>query len=83
MIQVLVLTPCMLNEIKHLIPPSPPKKKKLRENHKGEVSDTSSPEKKTSDYFFYRGNCVRTIVAGKIRSLRKLDGKPNANQTPT
>lgn len=82
MIQVLVLTPCMLHEIDHLIPPSQ-KKKKLRENHKGEVSDTSSPEKKTSDYFFYRGNCVRTIVAGKIRSLRKLDGKPNANQTPT
>lgn len=82
MIQVLVLTPCMLNEIKHLIPPSPPKKK-LRENHKGEVSDTSSPEKKPPTIFFYRGNCVRTIVAGKIRSLRKLDGKPNANQTPT
>lgn len=82
MIQVLVLTPCMLNEIKHLTPP-PPKKKELRENHKGEVSDTSSSEKKTSDYFIYRGNCVRTIVAGKIHSLRRLDGKSNANQTPT
>lgn len=53
MIQVLVLTPCMLNEIKHLIPPPPPPKKKLRENHKGEVSDTSSPEKKNLRLFFF------------------------------
>lgn len=51
MIQVLVLTPCMLNEIKHLTPP--PKKKELRENHKGEVSDTSSPEKKNLRLFFF------------------------------
>lgn len=68
----------------NILPPPPLLQNFFKEITMKEYNVTTSPEKNPPTIFCC-GNCKRTMVAGKIlvRSLRRLDGKPNTYQTLT